>query len=329
MSQSDSPRGLAFAIATYVIWGFLPIYMRQMAHIPPAEVIAHRVLWSLPIAAAVLAARGGLGTINRTLRQPRLVAMAGLTAVLISANWLIYVWAILNGHTIEAALGYYINPLFSVLLGGLLLGERLKPLQIAAIALAASAVLLLTVSTGGLPRVALGLTLTWGVYAFCKRRLPLPANEGFTLEVLLLTLPSLFYVIWLGATGRGHFGTDPTDTLLLVGCGAITAVPLLLYANAAKLVRLSTMGILQYITPTMVFLTAVLVFGEPFTGVSRIAFPMIWAALALYSVTLVTGRTSRRMPAARVAAADGSAVMPRPDDAADAATANPNRPAQG
>lgn len=315
MSQSDSPRGLAFAIGTYVIWGFLPLYMRQMAHIPPAEVIAHRVLWSLPIAAAVLAARGGLGTVTATLRQPRLVAMAALTAVLISANWLIYIWAILNGHTVEAALGYYINPLFSVLLGAMLLGERLRPLQIAAIALAASAVMLLTVSAGGLPRVAMGLTLTWGAYAFCKRSLPLPANEGFTVEVLLLALPAMIYVLWLGATGQGHFGGNTRDTLLLIGCGAITAVPLLLYANAAKLVRLSTMGILQYITPTMIFLTAVLVFGEPFTGVSRIAFPMIWAALAIYSVTLIAGRARGRMPAARDAAADGSAVMPKPEDA--------------
>ena len=313
MNQHDSPRGLAYAIATYLIWGLLPIYMRQMVHIPPTEVIAHRVLWSLPIAGAVLAARGGMGTITATLRQPRLVAMAGLTALLISVNWLIYVWAILNGHTIEAALGYYINPLFSVLVGAVLLGERLRPLQIAAIALAGLAVVLLTVSAGGLPLVALGLTLSWGIYAYCKRSLPLGPNQGFTLEVILLTLPALIWVGYLAATGKGHFGTNLHDTLFLIGSGVITAVPLMLYANAAKLVRLSTMGILQYITPTMVFLTAVFIFGEPFTGVSRIAFPMIWAALAIYSLTLLARRAQR--PAARNAAADGAAVIPRPEDA--------------
>lgn len=290
MTQTDSPRGLALAIATYVIWGFLPLYLREMAHIPPAEVIAHRILWSLPVALGVLSARGGVGTVVATLRQPRLVRMAGLTAVLISVNWLIYVWAIANDHALEAALGYYINPLFSVLLAGLLLGERLNRMQTAAIALAAAAVALLTVASGGLPRVALGLTFSWGLYAYFKRSLPVPPNEGFTIEVLLLTLPALGWIGWLAATGRGHFGVNLHDTLFLIGSGVVTAVPLMLYANAAKLVRLSTMGIMQYITPTMVFLTAVLVFHEPFEGVRRIAFPMIWMALALYSAALLRRR---------------------------------------
>lgn len=289
-TQTDSPRGLALAIATYLIWGFLPLYMREMAHIPATEIIAHRVLWSLPIAAAVLAVKGGLGTVVGTLRQPRLVRMAALTAVLISVNWLIYVWAVTHDRALQAALGYYINPLFSIALGAALLGERLTRAQLAAISLAAIAVLLLTFSAGGLPLVAIGLTLSWGIYAYCKRSLPLPANEGFTVEVLILSLPALAYVLWLAARGEGHFGANWHDTLMLIGSGAITAVPLMLYANAAKLIRLSTIGVLQYIAPTMVFLTAVLVFHEPFTGVSRIAFPLIWAALAIYTATLIRRR---------------------------------------
>lgn len=292
-SQTDSPRGLALAIATYVFWGFLPLYMREMAHIPPFEIIAHRILWSLPIALAVVASRGGLDKVVQTLRQPALVRMAALTAVLISVNWLIYVWAVTNGRAIETALGYYINPLLSVALGALLLGETLTRPQIAAIALAAAAVVLMTFSAGGLPVVAIGLTLSWGLYAFCKRRLPLPANEGFTVEILVLVLPALGYVLWLAATGRGHFGANLHDTAFLVGAGAVTAIPLMMYANAAKLIRLSTIGILQYIAPTLIFLTAVLIFHEPFGGVRRIAFPMIWAALAIYSATLLRRRPAR------------------------------------
>lgn len=292
-TQTDSPRGLALAIGTYVLWGFLPLYMHAMAHIPAAEIIAHRVLWSLPVAGVVLAASGGLGTVARTLSQPRLVAMAAVTALLISGNWLIYVWAVTHGRALEAALGYYINPLFSVALGALLLGERLRPPQLAAIALAAVAVLLLTFSAGGLPVVALGLTFSWGIYAFCKRSLPLPANEGFTVEVLLLAPAALAYVLWSAATGRSHF-RGVHDTALLIGSGVVTAVPLMLYANAAKLIRLSTIGILQYIAPTMIFVTAVLVFHEPFDGVRRVAFPLIWAALVVYTATLLRRPASER-----------------------------------
>lgn len=290
MTSQDSPRGLALAIGAYLIWGLIPLYLHMLAHVSPAEVIAHRILWSLPIALVVLRHNGQMGTVVATLRQPRLVAMAALTALLISVNWLVYVWAVANGQAIQAALGYYINPLFNILLGWGLLGERLTRPQWGAISLAALAVAVLTVAAGGLPVVALSLTLSWGSYAYCKRRLPLPPNEGFTVEVLLLFPPALAYVLWISATGQGHFGANLHDTLLLAGTGVITAVPLMLYANGAKLVRLSTMGVLQYLAPTMVFLTAVLVFHEPFEGVQQIAFPLIWVALVLYTATLIPRR---------------------------------------
>ncbi|MDO5371277.1 EamA family transporter RarD [Paracoccus sp. (in: a-proteobacteria)] len=290
MSPHDSPRGLAFGIGAYLIWGVIPLYLHEIAHVPPAEVIAHRILWSLPVALLVLRHNGQLGTVVTTLRQPRLVMMAAVTASLITLNWLVYVWAVMNDQAIEAALGYYINPLFSIFLGWALLGERLSRPQLAAISLAVLAVLLLTLSAGGLPVVALTLTLTWGLYAYCKRSLPLPANEGFTVEILLLFVPSAVYVSWLLVTGTGHFGRNLHDTLLLAGTGLITAVPLMLYANGAKLLRLSTMGFLQYLAPTMVFLTAVLIFHEPFEGVRLIAFPMIWIALVLYTATLLPRR---------------------------------------
>ena len=294
---TDSPKGLAYAVATYLMWGILPLYMKAVAHIPPTEVIAHRVIWSLPIAATVLIAQGRTGDIRAAIRRPRLLAMAALTATLVTGNWLIYVWAIANDHAMEAALGYYINPLGSICLAALFLGERLDRLQLVAVGLAGLAVAILTAETGSLPLVAVGLVFTWGFYAFFKRSLPLGPNQGFTLEVALLFLPALGYLVWMNSNGTGHFGGNWRDTLLLMGCGPVTAVPLLFYANAAKLLRLSTIAVLQYITPTMVFLIAVLIFAEPFDGARRIAFPLIWAALAIYSFTLIrAARARRRLP---------------------------------
>lgn len=283
------------AIATYVMWGFLPLFMKQRAHVPPSEVIAHRVLWSLPIALAVLLWQRRWAEVGAALRQPRLLGMAMLTAALISVNWMIYVWAVGNGHALDAALGYYINPLFSVAMGATLLRERLNRAQLAAIALAALAVVVLTVQLGRLPLVAIGLTLSWGIYAYCKKSLPLGPTQGFTLEVLLLTPLALAYVVWLTASGQSHFAAGSIkDTAFLFACGLVTAVPLLCYATAAKELRLSTIGILQYIAPTMIFLTAVLVFGEPFGTAQMIAFPMIWAALVIYTLSMLRGPSASR-----------------------------------
>ncbi|SDD96085.1 chloramphenicol-sensitive protein RarD [Paracoccus isoporae] len=294
---ADSPKGFLFALGAYGLWGVLPLYMKALAHIPPQEVIAHRVIWSLPIAGAVLLAQRRTDDIRAAIARPRLLLMAGLTAVLITVNWLIYVWSIANDRAIEAALGYYINPLFSVTLAALLLGERLTRMQIGAVLLAAAAVAILTVETGSLPAVAVGLTFSWGFYAFFKRSLPLGPNQGFTLEVMLLFLPALAYLIWLQMQGAGHFGRNWQDTLLLIGCGPVTAIPLMFYANGAKLLRLSTIGIMQYLTPTMVFFIAVLMFGEPFDGAKLIAFPMIWLALAIYSWSLLQSARARRRAA--------------------------------
>jgi chloramphenicol-sensitive protein RarD len=286
--NEDTLRGFGFALAAYLMWGFLPLYMKAMAHISPAEVIAHRVIWSIPIAGVVLLSLGRLADIRAALRSPRMLAMGAATAALISVNWGIYVWAIGSGHALDAALGYYINPLFSVFLGAVLLGEKLSGAQKLAIGLAALAVVILTIEAGRLPVVALGLTLTWGAYAYLKKSLPIGPNEGFFLEVLLLFPPALGYAFWLQTSGESHFfaGTS-ADTLLLLGCGVVTAVPLMVYANGAKLLRLSTIAMMQYIAPTMIFLTAVFVFGEPFGQARMIAFPMIWAALAVYTWSMV------------------------------------------
>mgnify|MGYP002715723230 FL=1 len=292
---ADSPRGLILAIATYVMWGFLPLFMKELAHVPPSEVIAHRVLWSLPIALGVLIWQRRSAEVMAALRRPHLLVMALVTAALISVNWMIYVWAVGNNHALDAALGYYINPLFSILMGATLLRERLNRAQMVAIALASLAVVVLTVQLGRLPLVAIGLMLTWGFYAFCKKSLPLGPTQGFTLEVLLLTPFALAYVLWLGASGQSHFASGSlADTLLLIACGPVTAVPLICYATAAKQLRLSTIGILQYIAPTMIFLTAVLIFDEPFGAAQMIAFPMIWAALVIYTLSMLRSAGARR-----------------------------------
>ena len=291
--HEDSLRGLGFALTAYLLWGFLPLFMKQVAHIAPAEVIAHRVIWSVPIALAVLGSLGQLGGLRSVLGQPRRLAMAVVTSVLISVNWGIYVWAIGSGHALDAALGYYINPLFSIFLGAVLLGERLSGTQKLAIGLAALAVALLTYEAGHLPLVALALTVSWGFYAYFKRALPIPANLGFLLEVLLLLIPALAYVGWLAWRGEGHFMVGMADdTALLLACGVVTATPMMIYANGAKLLRLSTIGILQYIAPTMIFAIAVFVFGEPFGRVQMVAFAMIWVGLVVYTGSMV--RQARR-----------------------------------
>jgi len=282
-SLQDSWRGFGFALTAYLMWGFLPIFMKQLAHMSPVEVIAHRVIWSVPIAGAVLLATGQGRDFAAVLRNPRMLAMGAVTAALISVNWGVYIWAIGSGHALQAALGYYINPLFSILLGGLLLGERLVRLQQVAIALAALAVVLLTWATGEVPTVALVLTVTWGFYAYFKRSLPIGANQGFMLEILILLVPAVIYVVTLQGQGVGHFGGFSRDTGLLMFAGVATALPLMMYANGAKLLRLSTIGIMQYIAPTMIFVTAWYVFDEPLGLPQLMAFAMIWAALALFT----------------------------------------------
>lgn len=293
-TDEDRPQGLVFAITAYVLWGFLPLYMKALAHVPPVEVVAHRVIWSVPVAGAVLVALGRTRDLREALRSPRTLAMACVTAALVSINWGIYVWAIATDRALDAALGYYINPLFSIFLGAVFLRERLGRMQLAAIALAAAAVLVIALDAGRLPWAAVGLMLSWGFYALAKKKLPVGPNQGFLLEVLILLAPAVGYFGWLLATGQGHFGGAPADTWLLLGCGLVTAVPLLFYANGAKLLRLSTIGILQYIAPTMIFLIAVFVFDEPFGRARMIAFPMIWLALVLYSVSMVRGMRRAR-----------------------------------
>lgn len=282
--NQDTTAGFLLALGVYGIWGFLPLYMKSLSDVSAMEIVAHRISWSVPIAMAMIWVSGGGAALRRAFASPKMFAMACLCALLITLNWGIYVWAIAAGHTVEAALGYFINPLFSVLMGRLFLRETLSPLQWFALALAGAAVVLLSVDAGRLPLVGLGLTLSWGAYAYFKKSLPIGANEGFALEVLILLPFGLAYILWLGLQGEGKFLADGWHyKLLLAGTGVVTAVPLILYANAAKRLKLSTIAMMQYISPTLIFLCAVFIFKEPFGGMQAIAFPMIWASLVIYT----------------------------------------------
>lgn len=279
--------GFAFALGAYILWGGMPFYMKAVSDFPAYEIVAHRVIWSIPIAGVLLLVLGRTADLRAAFRSPRTLALAALTAGLISINWGVYVWAISVDRTLETALGYYINPLVNVVLGAIFLGERFTRLQAVAIALAVIAVAILTLKAGGLPWPSLALAFSFGFYGFFRKTLPIGPTQGFMLEVLLLAVPAAVVIVWMIAAGKSHFGpTGWGDVGLLLFAGPVTAVPLILYAFGAKALRYTTLGILQYIAPTMIFLAAVFVFGEPFSHWQLIAFLFIWAALVLYTLSL-------------------------------------------
>lgn len=280
----DTLRGFFFALSAYLLWGVLPLYMKAVAHIPPVEVVAHRLLWSVPVAGILLVLLGRTSDIKRAISSPKTLAMAALTATIISINWLVYVLAIATDRAMEAALGYYINPLVSIAMGALLLRERLSPLQLIAVCIATAGVMVLAVEAGGLPWISLALAFSFAIYGFLRKTLPIGPSQGFFLEVLILSIPALSYVVWLQWRGESNFSlSQPLEFWLLIGCGPVSAIPLILYAYGAKFLRYATIGIMQYIAPTAIFLVALFVFQEPFGGERKIAFALIWLALAIYT----------------------------------------------
>lgn len=293
-NQGEGARGLAFGLSAFLLWGFMPLYMKALAYISPVEVVAHRILWSVPVAGATLVVLGRTSDIRAAIGSPKTLAMALLTATLITTNWGIYVWAVAVGRTVETALGYYINPLVNVLLGAVLLGEKLNRAQALAVSLAVVAVAILTASAGGLPWVSLVLAFSFGFYGFFRKTLPIGPSQGFFLEVAILSIPAFGYACWLAATGEGHFAVTIKDSALLLGCGPVTAIPLILYAFGAKLLRYTTIGLLQYVAPTMIFLIAVFVFHEPFSKWEAIAFALIWSALGIYTWSVFDSERKRR-----------------------------------
>jgi len=277
--------GVLAAIVAYTLWGILPVYWKALQAVPALEILAHRTVWSLAFVLLLLAARRQWDWLRQARKRPRMLLVFGLTTCLLGANWFTYIWAVNSGHVVDSSLGYFINPLFSVLLGVLFLGERLRPGQGLAIAFALAGVLFLTVAYGAFPWIALTLAGTFGLYGLLRKTASLGSLEGLALETALLSVPTLAYLLALESAGTGSFGhTGATTSLLLAGAGVVTAFPLLMFAYAARNVTLATVGILQYIAPTLQFLLGVLVYGEPFSQDRLIGFAAIWVALAIYSL---------------------------------------------
>jgi chloramphenicol-sensitive protein RarD len=276
-------RGILLGAGAYAAWTVFPIYFRSLSAVSPLGILFSRIVFSLVFMAFVLTWTRRWGFMPAALRNRRVVVIYALAALLLAGNWYIFIWAVNNGHILETSLGYFINPLVSVLLGVIFLKERLRPGQWAAIAIAALGVAYLTWNYGHLPWIALSLAGTWGVYGLVKKRAPLPVDTGLTLETAVLFLPALIGLFLIDLQGEGTLLRHGAATdVLLFFSGPITAVPLLMFASAAKRIPLSMLGVLQYIAPTGQFLVGVYVYGEPFPTYKLIGFAIIWTALVLY-----------------------------------------------
>jgi chloramphenicol-sensitive protein RarD len=278
------PGGLLHGLGAYMLWGLLPIYFKLIPQVGPVEMVASRVVWSLLLMALILAATGALGEFGRTLRNRRIMLAMTASALLIGVNWLTYIWAIGEGHILGASLGYFLNPLVNVLLGVLVLKERLRGTQMVAIALAATGVAMMAASALETLWVSLILALSFALYGLVRKVAPIGPRQGLAAETLILTPLALAYLAWLGANGGSHFGDDARTTTLLVLSGVVTSVPLLLFATAARRMPLSALGLLQYVAPTMQFLVGLLLYREPLSGGQLAAFAVIWAGLAVFTL---------------------------------------------
>lgn len=288
-------RGIVYGVLAYVLWGLLPIFWKSLAAIPALEILSHRVLWSLVVCIVLLLARRRTAWIREAIGNPRTLLVCGASTLLLSLNWGLYIWAVNSGHIVETSLGYFINPLVSVALGVVVLGESMRRVQWLAIGIAAAGVVFLAIVSGHPPWISLVLAVTFGFYGLLKKRATLPALEGLSVETVMVALPALGYIVWLGASGSGEFTpARPVDALLLISAGAATAVPLLFFSAAAQRIPLSLIGLLQYIAPTLQFLLGVFVYGEAFGAKQLIGFAIIWLALVLFAADALAA--NRRRP---------------------------------
>ena len=276
--------GIVYAALAFVWWGLFPLYFRLVTAVPAPQVLAHRVVWCLLFLGILLTTRRQWGWLPQVLRQPKVLGAFVLSALMIGANWLAYIWAVLHGHVLEASLGYFITPLVNVLLGMTLLHERLRRAQWIALAIAGAGVLWLTVQAGRPPWIALSLGITFGAYGLLRKVAALGALEGLTLETLLLAPLAGLVLGTAMLDGRAAFpAPDALTNLWMIGLGPITAVPLLLFAAGARRLSMATLGIVQYLGPSIQVVIGIWVFGEPFPMVRFIGFACIWLALLIYS----------------------------------------------
>lgn len=277
--------GYLHAAAAFILWGVLPVYWKQLDSVPATQLVAHRVLWSLVVLVPLAWLTGGAGSIRAALANPGVLARQGVAAALVSANWLGFVWAVTHGRMIESSLGYFLNPLLSVLLGVFLLGERLRRPQWLAIAVATVGVAWLAGQYRHFPWIALYLAVTFCLYGLAKKRTPLGAIPSLTVETLLLLVPAAVFLAMEHAAGRGAFGSrGGWNEPLIALSGVITAVPLLCFAAAARRIPLSAIGLMQYIGPSIQFLLGLFVYDEPFDAGKLTGFAIVWTALAIYAI---------------------------------------------
>lgn len=299
-STHEARTGFVYALSAFVCWGLFPLYWKPLADVPALQILCHRIVWSALFVALILAVRGQWAWLPDALRDRRKLGLFAASSLLLSCNWLLYIWAVNNGRVVEASLGYFINPLFNVLLGRLVLGERLTRPQGAAVLLAAAGVAWLTLGVGSLPWVALTLAATFGGYGLLRKQAPLASLEGLALETFLIAPLALAGLLAFEWGGNGAFGHGPGwQSLLLAGGGVVTAVPLLLFAAGARRLKLATVGLIQYVGPTLQLLIGVWLFHEPFGGDRVLGFALIWAALLVYSgASVLTLWRERRLQAA-------------------------------
>jgi chloramphenicol-sensitive protein RarD len=273
------------------MWGLFPLYWPLLEPANPLEIVSHRAVWTLVFCLIVLALSKQIHATLAVMKNPKTMAALLLSTILVSINWITYIWAVNHGHVVEAALGYYINPLIIIAFGVILLREKMRPLQWVAVGIAAVGVLVLTIDYGRLPWVAISLALSWGSYGLVKKKLNLGALEGLAIETLISFIPYAGYIIYLGQQGTGQFGHKPLLTILLISAGAVTAIPLLLFNGSTTRLPYSTIGLLQYITPTIQFSIGVWLRHEDMPTARWIGFIVIWFALAALATDLV--RSSR------------------------------------
>ena len=289
--MSKNKLGLLFGISAYSLWGAFPLYWPLLEPANPLEIVSHRAVWTLVFCFIVLAATKALKSTLVTLKRPTVAVKLFLSSLLISINWLVYIWATNNEHVVEASLGYYINPLIIISFGVIFLKEKMRPLQWAAVSIATIGVLVLTFDYGRLPWIALALALSWGSYGLIKKQLGLGALEGLAIETFISSFFYLAYLIYIGNQGTGQFGQNWGLTLLLISAGAVTAIPLLLFNGSTNRLPFTTIGLLQYITPTLQFSIGVWVLNEDMPTARWIGFLIIWAALVTLAIDLI--RSSR------------------------------------
>ncbi|HWA45252.1 MAG TPA: EamA family transporter RarD [Hypericibacter adhaerens] len=286
--------GALYALGCFCLWGLNPVYFKTVATVPVIEVLAHRVVWSVPFLAILVALSRRWPHVADVLRNRRARSILMLTALILATNWSLYIWAVASAQIVQSGLGYYINPLVNMLLGTLVLHERLKPWQWAAVALAAAGVLNLAIAYGEFPWLAVSLAVTFGVYGLLRKIVAAESLDGLMVETLLLLPVALALLVYLAVIDAGSFGTVSTHLdLMLILAGPVTAVPLLLFAAAARKLRLAALGFCQYLSPTLQLLLAVAVYGEPFTPAHLVTFGCVWIAIVIYSLDSLRGQRRR------------------------------------